>query len=477
MSTSIESKLSLALAVKLTRIFETDDKFLTFPLGVGFSAKFLNFMKDPASSGLTLQEHLNFKGEFSLLLNIIPQDSPRFSNDASNLLWDELKSVLINSQFAQSALNEKEQKRLAEAEDFLTDDEKQESGVIVPIYSPALKAYYHYKRIFESTEEAYLDEKITIESATGTESESLRQEWDAHREKQLLTAKARAEQDWLTLGFKKKVENFQATKNELETRRYLNHYRQDYLNELAISEIADFNNAGTGIYPSFFSPSDVFDPQTQWPKINLTKEEIITLANDAAPPLKSLFNDGQGDEDIFAVTCEYNNVVIIRPWFKPEFFQSRYWKLPEHTSLVSDGKIPCQGKIPAFITSMIVIRNLVLTKKKSANEVARVIPLLSSAPLESLMLKNPLFNRPILQQRSFVSAEYQERMQKSLTMRMMPSKSSFTRFGQNRLEAELARPSPPHRVIAPPPLPSSAATLNIERLAQIRNSYGIIKYQ
>lgn len=99
---------------------------------------------------------------------------------------------------------------------------------------------------------------------------------------------------------------------------------------------------------------------------------------------------------------------------------------------------------------MIVIRNLVLTKKKSANEVARVIPLLSSAPLESLMLKNPLFNRPILQQRSFVSAEYQERMQKSLTMRMMPSKSSFTRFGQNRLEAELARPSPPHRVIAPP---------------------------
>lgn len=106
-----------------------------------------------------------------------------------------------------------------------------------------------------------------------------------------------------------------------------------------------------------------------------------------------------------------------------------------------------------------------------------MIPLLSSAPLESLMLKNPLFNRPILQQRSFVSAEYQERMQKSLTMRMMPSKSSFTRFGQNRLEAELARPSPPHRVIAPPPLPSSAATLNIERLAQIRNSYGIIKYQ
>jgi hypothetical protein len=70
-----------------------EDKFLTFPLGLGFPYRYLNFMKDPSVSGLTLQEHLDNKGDFARLLNIIPNDSVTFSADASRLLWDELIDV------------------------------------------------------------------------------------------------------------------------------------------------------------------------------------------------------------------------------------------------------------------------------------------------------------------------------------------------------------------------------------------------
>ena len=55
----IPRAFSLALANKMQMIFEKEDKFLTYPLGVGFDYLYLSFMKEPSASGLTLQEQLN----------------------------------------------------------------------------------------------------------------------------------------------------------------------------------------------------------------------------------------------------------------------------------------------------------------------------------------------------------------------------------------------------------------------------------
>ena len=147
MATSLESRISLAFAVKLKMMFEKKDKFLTFPLGVGFTYKYLQFMQDPSSSGLSLQEQLNNKGDFAKLMNIIPEDSPIFSPDASALLWQRIKELLNRSIFANSALTEAEDKQLSEAIDFLTDEGVTEDGLRIPTYSPALKRYYEYKTI------------------------------------------------------------------------------------------------------------------------------------------------------------------------------------------------------------------------------------------------------------------------------------------------------------------------------------------
>lgn len=381
----MESKISLALATKLKMIFEKEDKFLTFPLGIGFPYRYLNFMKDPSVSGLTLQEQLNNKGDFARLLNIIPDDGATFSADASRLLWDELKAVLKNSIFAVSGLSEAENRSLDQAIDFLTDLKTEEDGTEIPVNSVAVTKYYEYKTVYENAVNTYLNEKITVENSTGPEGDKLKQQWTAYREKELIDIKNRAEADWKNLGFKVEVENNQAIKNTLELRKYLDMYRQAYLDEINISEIPDLNGLGIGFCTTFFSPIDAFDTNLPWTKLTLTKEEIASLIQNASVELKGLFNASQGSDDIESCSLEYNNVVVIRPWYKPEFFASRYWKMSEDV-VISDGNLPRKGKIPAYITSMVVVRNIKVTRKKKAGSDPLILQIFSITPIQTLKM-------------------------------------------------------------------------------------------
>ncbi len=61
---------------------------------------------------------------------------------------------------------------------------------------------------------------------------------------------------------------------------------------------------------------------------------------------------------------------IVRPWFKTSFLNSKLWRFdqenPESKALqVSDGENPPGGLIPAYPTSMIVIKDLKITASKS----------------------------------------------------------------------------------------------------------------
>jgi hypothetical protein len=385
----MESTLSLALATKLKMLFEKEDRFLTFPLGLGFTYKYLNFMKDPSVSGLTLQEHLNNRADFARLLNIIPEDTAIFSPDANRLLWKDLMEVLNASIFAVSVLTEAENTLLDRAIDFLTDLQKQADGTQIPVKSTAVIKYYEYRDTYQDAVSTYLNEKIAIENSTGPEGEKLRQQWAAYREKQLLTFKSQAEDDWKNVGFKEQVEYYQSVRNSLEPKKYLNLYRQAYLDEINISEIPDLNGRGIGFYTTFFSPFDVFDTTIPWLTVTLNKEEINRLAQDATPEMKAIFNAGGDANGIDAVSLECNNVVVIRPWYRPEFFVSKYWKLPDET-VVSDGNVPCRGRIPAYITSMIVVRNVKVTRKRAAPSKPLVLTLLSKIPIETLKINDAM---------------------------------------------------------------------------------------
>src|SRR5262249_11843234 len=137
---SIESKLSLALAVKLKSMFEPTartDKFLTFPLGIGFTYAYLSFMRPPGESGLSAGERDSIKCDFARTMNSIVSDSARYSPDASAFLWNQFEDILNSSIFPQTTLTDQEERQLAEAEHFLLTTRADENGPAIPVPSTA----------------------------------------------------------------------------------------------------------------------------------------------------------------------------------------------------------------------------------------------------------------------------------------------------------------------------------------------------
>ncbi len=388
MAQAIPASASLALAVKLKRMFEEDDEFLTFPVGLGFPEGYFDFVKPAGESPLSAAEQSINRADFARQMNLIPDDRALFSPDGGTFLWSRLRDLLRNCEFATSALSAAEERRLAEAIDYLTDDEIDDDGLAITVMSPQVRRYYEYKTQYDAADGAYLDEKLSVDFATGPEGERLRAIWEQKRKSELLAVRERAMTEWINLGFKNQVEQHQAVQAALEVRKYLETYRQAYLNEMAISEVGDVAAQGLPYLNTFFSPVDVFDPGQPWASITLTRSEMTGLINEAPADLRGIFGGVvEVDPDLEAVSLEYTRVVVIRPWYRPEFFASRHWRLRDG-GVISDGRVPRSGNLPGFITNVVVARNVTLARKAGsqpdASPADRPIPLQIFVPTEAI---------------------------------------------------------------------------------------------
>lgn len=390
MATSIASKISLALAVKLKALFEPSDKkdkFLSFPKGVAFTYEFLKFMLPPGESGLSAVTQQNYKCEFARIMNVSFEDSPQFLPDASTYLWDSYEDILKSSSFPESTLTDQEEKQLSEAAQFLRVTQTGDEGPLT-VPSAAYNEYIRYKSIVDKAEATYSDEKESVEKATGPEGEAQRAHWREQREKQLLDLINQSKNDWLTFGQKTKVESYMALLTALEEKKYAVLATGSYLNDLNQSDVPDLNANGISTKLTAYSPYDLMDKSIPWTSIHLTKDEINAFSKQAPPELTALFDSGEGDDEIEAVSLEYNIAVAIRPWFKPDGLKSSYWKLPDNSpgNVVSDGLVPCRGKLPVYISSMIVGRNITVTRRpriQATTATPLVLPILSTVSLKN----------------------------------------------------------------------------------------------
>lgn len=390
MATSIAAKISLALAVKLKALFEQPDKkekFLSFPKGVAFTYDFLKFMLPPGESGLSAVAQQNAKCEFARMMNLSFEDSPNFLPDASFYLWESYEAILRNSVFPQSTLTEQEEQRLLEATHFLSVTQPGPNGPIT-VPSPQYNSYIQYKTLFEKANNAYLDEKLSVETATGPEGDERKKQWREYREKQLLDFVNQANSEWTNFGNKTTVEKYTADKAALEQKKYANLISSSYINDLEQADVPDLNANGLPTKLTFYSPHDIANKSIPWTSIHLSKDEINAFAERAPAELKALLSGGAGNDDIEAVSLEYNTLFVARPWFRPEYFASRYWKLPDTfpDAVVSDGLVPCRGKVPVYISSMIVGRNITITRKTTVHAPSAaplVLPILSTVSVNT----------------------------------------------------------------------------------------------
>ncbi|MBP1845890.1 hypothetical protein J2046_004164 [Rhizobium petrolearium] len=74
---------------------------------------------------------------------------------------------------------------------------------------------------------------------------------------------------------------------------------------------------------------------------------------------------GKVDSSHVSMSFEIAQIPIARPWFRPAFLTSHYWRFDQNNAVVkserlSDGGSPPNGKMPAYPTSAIFVRKLSL---------------------------------------------------------------------------------------------------------------------
>jgi hypothetical protein len=361
----MDATLSLALAVKLQKLLEREDRFLSFPLGLTMPERALDFMAERSETSAA--ERQRYKADFARLVNLLPRDGEVVFAPDGRLLWDVVESVLDMAAFAESALTSEEERRLAEAIDFLTDEQPGPDGTVVPVSSEKVRLYTHYRLDAEQAADEYRVAAATVAAATGLEGEQLRADWYERRERELERAKAEAMQAWVDLGCKHQVEAIQALRNALEPRRYPLLYRESYLDDLDLARDTDLDANGLDFRVTYYTPCDAFNPALPWVTLPLLDSEVSTLVEQASPHLRRVFGDLQDEDaaDISALSLEYCCVDVNRPWFRPEFFRSRTWRVPGD-QVVSDGGNPSAGMLPAYINSLVAVRNLTVIRRTAS---------------------------------------------------------------------------------------------------------------
>lgn len=357
----VDSGIGAAIATKLLRIMPAEeDSTLSFPLsGAGFTRDELDIFVRPEDEAQKAMQKLLFKAQFARLMNVVPNDLAQWSGSDKNL-WVEYKQALTDAIMATNVLTVAEKKRLDEAKDLLTDTIDAGDGLTTTVYSPKLVAYYQYREAAEELERNYLDEKITAEY---TEDAAVKAAWEA-KKLSYEAQRARAQQDWTNLGYKAEIEAAQATVTALSAKNP-EVKRVELLTECKNAEEVD-PQAGTGSFvcSTFYSPSDVFKPETTWNSLHLTAEELKALVNEAPAELATWGKSVP--EDLVSLSLEYTIVKVMRSWLDTTFFDMRTWKLPTDEK-VSDGKKPASGRVPCYISSIIVARKMTTQRTQTVN--------------------------------------------------------------------------------------------------------------
>lgn len=346
----MDALAQLALMTKAKLVFESADTFLSFPAltPISYTPEQLKFAEAASSA------EMQVFSEFSTLANALPQGT-LFQPSLDHVLWDVYQGVLQNAQLAEGSLTAQQTADLQAAQTFLSAPGA--DGLLTD--SPAVVAYKQYQQAWFAATQNYNNQKITAMASSDPNVQSL---WQSSGEPLARAQVQAAESDWETKGFKAQVEQAQQTEQTYAAQSpQLKWQSWTALCNPAIDFLTDpATNATFG--PTVFAPYDIID-QGSWPSFSIAGADIPNLIKQAPPELQSIFGTTTGNSTIDSMSFEYCSVALSRTWFRPELFAARFWRLPDATVQLSDGNVPPAGSWPAYITAMVLARNIVVTSR------------------------------------------------------------------------------------------------------------------
>jgi hypothetical protein len=323
-----------ALMAKASHVFGDDDTFLSFPKeALRFQKHELDFLGSEQSESLF---------EFSMLVNRIPR-GPIWPSFAQGYLWEPYSKVLNEAVFAASARSAEEEERYCAAHELLFDIE---GGLAVP--SRALTSYLAHRDRYWCEKRAYLAEAATLSVEPRHALEAAR--LDAARNAWERSGRRDAIEEALEVLRKLGPKSPRLTWAGFTTR-----FTRGV-------QVLRYVGGRVAAYPTAFAPSNALDDASFRPFV-LSRAEILAHGH-RSQRVAAL------DPEVSGLSFEFSAVTLVRPWFAPEVFESRFWKLEDGSELLSDGGSPHVGLCPAYATGLVFARNLELGVRGARPELA-----------------------------------------------------------------------------------------------------------
>jgi hypothetical protein len=333
------------------------------------------------------QRRTNAADDFASMVDFIPDVS---GDDKANLktmygegtLSDVYESILQMSQVKHSKLSEQEEKiieknreLLGEKTEEVTDILGEKTIQIKP--SPLMEAYNRHQEAYTEAVNDYFAKMIT-----GTLGDLKERNLWVHTAPTYRKKVETAKQNWIVSGYKNQVESLSAQLAQIEDRDF-SIFKQKCKD---LMEAYKKTNAFKEFYYTTFTPSN-FVKSEGWTQLSIYSSKLgqathadskshsrsITTKSGSMFHKHSTTNTESSSScnissslkaKSFTLSFEFCQVRIVRPWFKESFLTSKYWRFDPTESRagqeLSDGGNPPKGIMPAYPTSMFVVRNLSL---------------------------------------------------------------------------------------------------------------------
>lgn len=356
----IDAKVVLGLAGKMGQVFVDEGTYQAFPLApMGLKADSLRaLVADPFGTGA------NAHAQFSLLVNEIPS-GPLWQPEDSRL-WDVYGEILTDAELLEASRTPKQQKAYDEAFDLLYKDK---GGLPAP--SAKVVAYERYRDAYLAAAMEYNNRKG--EASMASADEAVKAAWEAEEPK--LRAEVQdAAAAWSGPGKRAEVEEARRVLRDLSSDSpevawagYRKLFDPD-LPEIFFRTSVD----GLSYVPTGYVPTDVAD--VAWPRITVTADELGVLADSAPEELRSRLGTS-GDGGIEKVSFEYSFITVARPWFSPQLFASKGWRFRDPGRVLSDGGSPPKGECTAYVTGLVLARNITVQHRADDGGAAPTVDL------------------------------------------------------------------------------------------------------
>lgn len=176
---------------------------------------------------------------------------------------------------------------------------------------------------------------------------------------------AAAESDWENMGYKSSVEQALQTEKTLGALSPQMKWSQWTAQCNPTIDFPTNPSSGAQFGATLFELFDVAT-QTNWPRFSIAGADIPNLGAQAPTELASLFGAASGTSVIDSITFEDCSVAVRQSWFDSQLFSSWFWRFSDPTLEVSDGNDPPAGEWPAYVTALVLARNIVITSHSAA---------------------------------------------------------------------------------------------------------------